>query len=114
MKIKGFVASGNNVDGKRDYWGKVSSALKLDLFEGTLNVKPYEVHDLLSKTPDFILFQYFACYFGKINGIDCIIGIRRHGYKEAKNMLFIMAEVKLRDVLNLKDGDDVIVTYKEE
>jgi len=57
----------------------------------------------LDREKAVLIYDYFLCVPGKINGVDCHFCVKKS--MQEHGSIFTIAPVKLRDELNLKDGD---------
>ena len=108
-RCRGTVKSGAGFDSKKD-WSEVFGVLDYTAYPGTLNVAitPYIP---LSKIliEDLPKAYNFRVVPGTINGINCHIGFKTT--QSTIKHLFVIAEIKLRDKLGLKDNDDVDIEW---
>ena len=129
LEMEGVIVSGLgegqyyiSIDG---YMSQFQEKLGFTPFLGTLNVKIKEhCFDLRKKMEGFpyIVINGFSdgnrtygasdCYFAKINEIQCCIIVPERTHYET-DLLEIIAPVKMREKLNLKDGDEVTVIVGE-
>jgi len=100
----GKVRSGCGIDSGRD-WSDVESVLGYRAYPGTLNIKLTKRLPILKG--NLIYDNFFECVPANVGGVDCHICGK---YKLTnRRIVFVVAPIKLRDALNLKDGDDVEV-----
>ena len=125
LELEGTVVSGLgegqyyiSIDG---YMSQFQEKLGFLPFSGTLNVKIKEYcFDLRKKMESlpYIVIDGFSdgqrtygasdCYRAEINGISCFIIVPERTHYQT-DLLEIIAPVKMRDALKLKDGDEVTV-----
>jgi len=106
--MKGRVRKGSGIDSGRD-WSGIEEILGYRPYPGTLNVK---VEHRIKLEDTVKLFDYFDCAPGEINGQPCHICGKYGITFKGKRALFIVAPVKLREVLAIEDGDTVEVVTK--
>jgi len=104
-KVTGRVGTGGGVD-KKQNWKKLEPILGYTAYPGTLNVKlDYRMPSIDEGSVARVLRG--GCIPAKINGVDC------HLYSQklltGATSVFVIAPVRLRDTLNLKDGDSVLI-----
>ncbi len=105
MEAQGTIRDGVKKDSSRKNWDEIPD-LGYTPFKGTLNVS-------LEKKPDIpeegkiVLFDFFDCWKGFINGNPCHVCFRKN--KGNKRMAFIIAPTKLRETHNINTGDKVTV-----
>ncbi|MCD6155250.1 MAG: DUF120 domain-containing protein [Candidatus Verstraetearchaeota archaeon] len=105
------------------YFNQFTHKLGFTPFLGTLNLKLKSIHDLeVKKLLEFLPgieikgfsngFRTYGgakCFKAKVDDIPCaVVLIERTHYGD--DVLELISNVKLRDALNLKDGDEVTVT----
>ena len=125
FELEGIVVSGLgegqyyiSIDG---YMSQFQEKLGFTPFPGTLNVKIGEhCFDLRKKMEglSYTVIDGFSdgkrtygasdCYNAEINGVSCFIIVPERTHYET-DLLEIIAPVKMREVLKLKDGDEVTV-----
>lgn len=107
----GKVAKGGGYDGKLD-WSEMKGKLGYKPHSGTLNVmleQPFTV------TGGIELINSFIAYPGYINGTPCHVCCKAEDVTVNQNVdrrkVWIVAPVRLRDKLNLSDGQEVDVQF---
>ncbi|WNY27953.1 hypothetical protein MmiEs2_01320 [Methanimicrococcus stummii] len=129
LELEGVVASGLgegqyyiSIDG---YASQFKEKLGFTPFPGTLNVKVkdycLENRKRMNELP-FIKIDGFSdgqrtygasdCYSAEIGGIQCYIIVPERTHYQG-DLLEIIAPVKMREELKLKDGDEIKVTVGE-
>ncbi|MFP4403048.1 MAG: DUF120 domain-containing protein [Candidatus Woesearchaeota archaeon] len=113
------LSQGKYYVSKKEYKNQFFSKLGIIPFHGTLNVKikPFEVKEFL-ENKNMVLIKGFVkknrsfgdiyAYKVKINNLDCAIIIpKRTSHKE--DILEIICDYYLREKLNLKTNDEVVI-----
>ena len=123
MELKGKVKSGKghfswvlkNINGIWDLYNKKSG---LSLYPGTLNIELDEEFSIPPNSKRIEACEYngtvsasfYPCMIEKFNGIIIRTDKNEAGTGDhARSVIEIAAEIKLRDVLNLSDGDEITV-----
>lgn len=125
IELKGRISKGLGEGAyylsQRPYKEQLKELFELDPYEGTLNIELYKkdspVLDLLrkgggTKIEGFISqgrsFGSCICYPCEVNGINSVIMIPNRTLHVAT--LEVVSGVKLRDELDIEDGDEVTVS----
>ncbi len=111
MEISGVVTSGTGKCKHRD-WSQAEKDIGYIPYPGTLNVVFDEKLLLEEEYYKITLLDRWWAIPCKIQDIDCyILKLKTREPDEAYQEYPIASSVFLRDTLNLKDGDAVIIEY---
>ena len=112
IKLTGYVGKGKGYDSSRQWPDHLTEVFGYKPFEGTLNIaiRP-KLTEPDVKDKDVVKpFNDFVCFSGTINNVPAhfCYSLKRKDLNEI-NTFYVISEHKLRDKLNLKDKDTVIV-----
>ena len=117
MKFLGKIGDGKGYDSTRVWDESLTEVFGYKPFEGTLNiyVRPsldekelLETYDVVNPFPDFVCVEGI---FGNVKSHFCYSKKRKH---EEVSTFYVISEFKLRDKLNLKNGNWVEFTLKNK
>lgn len=131
IRVKGVVTSGSGVGRKYIsmpiYSGVLTEILKAKPFEGTLNISlnDLSVGELTLRCAPNIVdnisfegciyggFYYWYCRIVNVhNGMsEDVIALRPFRTKNPQNVVEVVSNKYLREVLILKDGDEVLLEF---
>lgn len=110
---EGIVKSGYGYDQKRN-WNMAKKIFQFNPFFGSLNIL-IKGKIILTKTQKRINpFEDWSCIAGKINEEDVWFCFDSKKERTELQSVFVVSQYKLRDKLNLKDGDRVNIKIKDK